>query len=163
MKRLLISTLILTAIATSALAGTFKLPKEDPIASMTFPKSWKVDLNDETLDASSNDNEIYINVETTDSGSIEGAMEESFGYLKKNKVKVDKDSLKKTETKINGMDVLDLSYDGTDADGVCKISLTIVSVTKEKGLLVLYWASPEGEKKHQKELDSIITSIKSLL
>ena len=100
-------------------------------------------------------------MEVNDSDSIEGAIDESFGYLKKNKVKIDKDAFKKTEGEINGLKITDFAWDGTDADGPCKVSLTVVHVVGNKGLLFLYWASPAGEEKHQKELESIITSIKA--
>jgi hypothetical protein len=161
MKKYIATLLLAAALAVPAFAGVQKLPKENPIATMSFPGSWKVEASDESIDASSDDDEIYINVEVNDSDSIEGAIDESFGYLKKNKVKIDKDAFKKTEGEINGLKVTDFAWDGTDADGACKVSLTVVHVTGNKGLLFLYWASPEGEKKHQKELESIITSIKA--
>jgi len=154
--------LILTALVASASAGDYKLPKDQPIASVSFPEGWKVEASDESVDASSSDEEIYINIEFNDADSLEGAIEETFGYLKKNKVKIDKATEKKTEADFHGMKVVNFDWDGEDSDGKCKISLSILGVTPKKALLMLYWASPEGEKKHQKELDSILNSIKSL-
>jgi len=162
MKKLLTTLLLTAALALPALAGTHKLPKDEPIVSITFPAGWKVEPSDESLDATSKDEEIYINVEVNDEESIEGAVQESIGYLKKNKVTIDKSTEKKTEGKVNGMDVTDIAWDGKDADGPTKVSLTIVEVTKKKGLLILYWASPEGEKKHQEELTKIMQSLKKL-
>jgi hypothetical protein len=163
-KHLLLSlTLILTGLVATASAGSYKLPKDEPIASVSFPAGWKVEASDESLDANSDDDEIYINIEFNDAESIEGAIEETFGYLKKNKVKIDKATEKKTEGELGGMKVVNYDWDGEDSDGKCKISLAILSVTPKKALLLLYWASPEGEKKHQKELDSIVSSIKSLV
>lgn len=160
MKKYLATALFAAALALPAFAGVHKLPKEKPIATVTFPSNWKVEDNDESVDASSDDDEIYINVEVNDVESIEGAIDESFGYLKKNKVKIDKAAGKKSEGEVNGMKVTDFSWDGTDADGPCKVSLTIVDVADKKGLLFLYWASPEGEKKHQAELTAILKSLK---
>lgn len=160
MKRLLCTLLLAAAFALPLHAKVYKLPKEDTLCTINFPSAWKVKVEEESLDANSDDDEIYINIEVNDSDSIEGAIEETFGYLKKNKVSVDKKSEKKTEGKLNGMDVVDFSWDGKDADGATKISLTIVQVTAKKGLLILYWASPEGEKKHQAELDAILKSLK---
>jgi hypothetical protein len=163
MKKHLFLALLLTAFVASASAGTYKLPKDEPIASITFPDGWKVEASDESLDVSSNDDEIYINIEFNDADSLEGAIEESIGYLKKNKVKIDKATEKKTETDFHGIKVVDFSWDGEDADGKCKISLTILGITPKKALLMLYWASPEGEKKHAAELGAIQQSIKSLV
>jgi hypothetical protein len=164
MKKLffLIPSLVLSALVASASADTYKLPKDEPIASIAFPEGWKVEASDESLDASSNDEAIYINLEFNDADSLEGAIEETFGYLKKNKVKFDKATEKKTEGDFHGIKVVNYDWDGEDSEGKCKISLAVLGVTPKKALLLLYWASPEGEKKHQAELDSILNSIKSL-
>jgi hypothetical protein len=163
MKKHLSLTLLLTALVASASAGTYKLPKEESIASVSFPEGWKVEASDESLDANSDDNEIYINIEFNDADSLEGAIEETFGYLKKNKIKIDKSTEKKTEADFHGMKVVNFDWEGEDSEGKAKISLAVLGVTPKKALLLLYWASPEGEKKHQKELDSIMDSIKSLV
>jgi hypothetical protein len=162
MKKLLSTALIISALAASAFAGTYKLPKENPIASIAFPDDWKVKVEDESVDAESADEEVSIYVEFNDAGSIEGAIQEIFGYLKKEKVTIDKSTEKKTEAKFKGMDVVNYDWDGEDEDGKCKISVAIIGVTPKRGLLLLYWASPAGEKKHEKALAAIQESITSL-
>lgn len=160
MKKLLTILALTAALALPGFAKTYKLPKDEPLCTVDFPKAWTVKVEEEALDANSDDEEIYINIEVNDGDSIEGAIDETFGYLKKNKVTVDKKTQKQTEGKLNGMDIVDFSWEGKDTDGATKISLTIVQVTAKKALLILYWASPEGEKKHQADLDSIIHSLK---
>lgn len=160
MKKLLTILALTAVLALPSFGKTYKLPKDEPLCSIDFPKSWTVKVEDEALDANSDDEEIYINIEVNDGDSIEGAIDETFGYLKKNKVIVDKKTQKQTEGKLNGMDMVDFSWDGKDADGPTKVSLTIVQVNKKKALLILYWASPEGEKKHQADLEAIIKSLK---
>ena len=60
-KHLLLTlTLALSAFLASASADTYKLPKDSPIASVSFPEGWKVEASDESVDASSKDEEIYI-------------------------------------------------------------------------------------------------------
>jgi hypothetical protein len=148
-------------LAIPVFAGAHKIPKESPLASITFPSGWKVEDNDESIDATSDDGEIYINLELNDGDSIEGAIEETFGYLKKNKVTVDQASKKQSEGDINGLKGVQFSFEGKDEDGPAKITLMVIQVTEKKALLVLYWASPEGEKKHQAELDTILGSLKA--
>jgi len=162
MKKLLLPMIAFAAMVATVTAGEYKFPKNKPLATITTPSGWKVEEEDDSLDVTSKDDEIYINIEPTDTESVEGAIQESMGYLKKNKVKLDTASMKKTEGKLNGMDVVDLSFDGTDADGACKVSITILAVTKDKGLIVLYWASPEGEKKHRKEIDELVHGVKPI-
>ena len=162
MKKHLASALLLAALLASGMAAEHKLTPKDPIATINLPDGWKVTPTDDGIDVESPDEEIYINVEVNDGDSIEGAIQETFGYLKKNKVKIDKATEKKQEIKVRGMDVVNFDWDGTDADGPTKVSLTILGITKQKLLLMLYWASPEGEKKHKDDLKKIQDSIKPI-
>ncbi|MEA3211544.1 MAG: hypothetical protein QOE70_4601 [Chthoniobacter sp.] len=162
MKTLLIPALIVSALVASATAADYKLPKEEPIVSFTVPEKWKIEKSDESITATSDDDEIEISFEINDSESIEGAIQETFGYLKKNKVKIDKETEKKQEVKLRGMDVVNFDWKGKDEDGPTNISLTILGIKKDKALVMLYWGSPEGEKKHQAELKTIQDSIKPI-
>ena len=132
------------------------------MATVTIPDKWMTEETDDGLDINSDDNEIYINIEVNDAQSLEGAIEESLGYLKKNKVVLDKTTEKKQDATFNNMQVTDYEWKGTDADGPCNISLTILAISKDKFLLMLYWASPEGEKAHLADLQGIQQSLKPI-
>lgn len=162
MKKLLLALVLTTALALPGLAKTYKLPKEDSIVSIDIPKGWKVEASDESLDVTSDDDEVYMNLEINDDESLEGAIEETIGYLKKNKVKIDKSTEKKGEGKFGPFDATSIQWTGTDADGPTHISLTFVQISKKQVLTFLYWASPEGGKKHSKDLDAIGDSLKKL-
>jgi hypothetical protein len=162
MKIFALTVLLTSGLFSAAFAGEHKLSPKDPVATITVPDKWKAEETDEGLDINSDDDEIYINIELNDAQSLEGAIEESLGYLKKNKVVLDKSSEKKQEATFNGMSIVDYEWKGTDADGACNISLTILGVTKDKLLLMLYWASPDGEKAHLKDLQAIQQSIKPI-
>lgn len=154
--------LTLVALAATAFAGTYKLPKENPIASIAFPEGWKVELEDEGLDATSADDAISINIEFHAVEDLAGAIKDTLVHLAKSKVKIDQATQKKTEADVKGITVVNIDWDGEDEDGKCKISLTVLAVTPTKALLMLYWATPEGEKKHEKELGAIQESITPL-
>ena len=159
MKKLIIAALVLAA-ALPSFAGNYKLPKEEPKVVINIPSKWQVEAEDESIEASSEDDEIYIYADIQDSDSIEGAIQEAIGYLKKNKVKVDTASEKKTEVKINGMDCFDIEWSGEDEDGPCKCGLTVYGISDKEALLVLYWASIEGEKKHADDINKIFNTVK---
>ena len=153
------------ALLASAWAGDFKLPDQSPVASFSIPASWKPAEYEDGVEAVSDDESVYIAVEATDLSSasvIEDAMRQSLSYLKKKGVEVDQSTAKQTKAKLNGMDVVDVSWRGKDSEGDCNISLTVVVVTGNKGLLLTYWASPDGEKKHSQDLVQILNSIKAI-
>jgi hypothetical protein len=151
------------ALLASAWAGDYKLPDQNPVASFTIPASWKPAEYEDGVEAVSDDQSVYIAVEATDLSSqsvIEDAMKASLSYLKKKGVEVDQSTAKQSQAKLNGMDVIDVDWKGKDSEGDCIVSLTVVVVTGNKGLLVTYWASPEGEKKNAQEVVGILNSIK---
>ena len=150
------------ALLASAWAGDYKLPDQNPVASFTIPASWKPAEYEDGVEAASDDQSVYIAVEATDLSSqsvIEDAMKASLSYLKKKGVEVDQSTAKQSQAKLNGMDVIDVDWRGKDSEGDCIVSLTVVVVTGNKGLLVTYWASPEGEKKNAQEVVGILNSI----
>ena len=160
MNKLLLTVGCIAALSVPSLAGTHKIPKEDPIATITLPDGWEVDEIEDGIEATSADEEVYFYVEATDADTVEEAMTEGAKYLGSKGVTVDEKSVKKEQTKLNGMDVIDISWDGKDKDGAAKVSLAVVAVTKEDGLLIVYWASPEGDKKNAADLEKIANSIK---
>jgi hypothetical protein len=157
-----ITAVVAAAFASSAFAGTHKLPEEKPLATINIPDAWKTEDIDTGIESTSDDGEVYIAVETTDADNVKEAMAESIKFLKEKGVTVDDSTFKTEEGKLGDMDVVDLSWDGKDEDGPTKVSVTLVAVTKEKGLLLTYWASPAGEKKHAAELSVIAKSIKKV-
>jgi hypothetical protein len=160
MKTVIIATAACLALAVSAFADRHKIPEENTVATVNAPAGWKAESYDQGVELTSDDGEVYIAVEATDAKSVSKSMDEAMDYLKKKGVTVDNSTMKQGEGKIGGNDAVTLSWDGKDEEGPAKIQLMIVSVSSEKGVLVLYWASPEGEKKHQSDISAIAASVK---
>jgi hypothetical protein len=160
MKNLMLALAVCLALVSPAFAATHKVPEENPVATVNAPAGWKTENYDKGVELTSDDGEVYIAVEETDAKGVEKSMDEAMDYLKKKGVTVDGKSVKQSEGKINGNDSVMVSWDGQDEEGPAKIQLMIVSVTADKGVLFLYWASPEGEKKHQSDISAIAQSVK---
>lgn len=163
MKKLSLALLFALALLTPSFAKTFKVPEEESFASITIPDDWKSKEIDSGVESQSADNEVYFAVETTDAKGMDKSIEEAVKYLHEQGVTVDEKSMKQSEGKINGMDGVDVTWSGKDKEGDAIISLTILAAKKDKVLLITYWASPDGTKKHSKELEAILKSIKPLM
>jgi hypothetical protein len=161
MKKLSLALLLALALLTPSYGKTFKVPAEDSIASITIPDDWKSKEIDSGVEAQSADDEVYFYVEATDAKGLEKQIEEAVEYLKGQGVTVDEKSMKQSDGKINGMEVFEIDWKGKDKDGATEISLSVIVVSKDKGLLLVYWASPEGTKKHIKTLGEIANSVKA--
>jgi hypothetical protein len=163
MKKLSLALLVALALATPSFAKTFKIPEEGSFVSITIPDDWNSKEIDSGVESQSADNEVYFAVETTDAKGMDKAIEAAVQYLHEQGVTVDDKTMKQSEGKINGMDGIDVTWKGKDKEGDAIISLTILAAKKEKVVLITYWASPEGTKKHDKELGAILQSIKPLM
>jgi len=163
MKKLSLAVLFALALLTPSFAKTFKVPDEGSFASITIPDDWKSKEIDKGVESQSADDEVYFAVEATDAKGMDKSIEEAVAFLKEQGVTVDEKSMKQSEGKINGMDGVDVTWHGKDKEGDAIISLTILAPKKDKVLLITYWASPEGTKKHDKELGAILQSIKPLM
>lgn len=163
MKKTALALLFALALVTPTFAKTFRIPDEGSFASITIPDDWKSKEIDKGVESQSADNEVYFAVEATDSKGMDKSIEEAIQYLHEQGVTVDDKSMKQSEGKVNGMDGMDVTWNGKDKEGDAIISLTILAASKDKVLLITYWASPEGTKKHDKELGAILKSVKPIM
>jgi len=122
------------------------MPDEKPFASISIPDEWKPEAYDNGVEATSDDGGIYLAVESVTGKSLDESIDEAMKFLKKQGVTVDDKTAQTKETKLKDMDVVYTKWDGKDEDGACHVTLSIVAIAKGKGLLVIYWASPEAEK-----------------
>lgn len=152
---------ICVALATSAFSATHKVPVDDPIATIQIPAKWKTKEFEERVEATSADGTVYFFVMLAETRKINESMGEAMRYVRgRSGITVKSDSLKQESGKVNGMDIKNFSWKGQDNKGEVTISFTVVSVPENKTLLVVYWGSPQAAKKHERELNGMLQSIK---
>ncbi len=162
MNKPLLAFLTLAALAVPAFGETIKLPDDSPYASITIPESWTPEKYDDGVECISPDKGVYIAVEGIDGDNVKSSVDEAIKYLKKKGVSIKAESQKTNDFKIGDLEAGEIIWDGKDADGACVVSLTFVKISAKKGLMAIYWASPESEKKYEAVLGKIVRSIKSL-
>ena len=162
MKKLLLSLSALVVLAIPLTAKEYKLPKEAPIFSVTFPDKWTVTYEDESVDALSPDEAVEIYAQTDDADTIEDSVKASIEYLQEQGVKLKVDTQKETDGNHNGMKMATLSWKGTDKDGDCSVSLVFLQVTDDTAITLIYWATDDMVKKHEKDINGVLESMKSL-
>lgn len=160
MKKLSLAILLALALLTPSYGKTFKIPDEESFASITIPDDWKSKEIDSGVESQSPDDEVYFYVEATDAKGMDKSIVEAVEYLSEQGVTVDDKTMKQSEGKLNGMEGIDVTWNGKDKEGDAIISLMILAANKDKVLLVAYWGSPDGTKKHDKVLGEIMKSLK---
>jgi hypothetical protein len=159
MKKLLIAALIAGA-PSFVYAKSFAIPQKNPVATVVLPDDWDGEVIDTGVEVTSKDDEVYIAFETVKAAKADAAIKEAIDYLVEKGVKIDAASMKQREKTINGMAGLEIDWTGKDKDGDAQISLTILQATKDRLIMLTYWASPEGEKNNLEALNKIAGSIK---
>jgi hypothetical protein len=164
MNKFLPIVVAILGFAGVSLGKEFTMPDEKPFASVSIPDEWKPEAYDNGVEATSDDGGIYIAIESVTGKSLDESIDEAVKFLEKQGVKVDEKSAETKESKLKDMDVVYTKWSGKDEDGPCHVTLSIVAIAKGKGLLVIYWASPEAEKgeENNKTLDEIVDSITAL-
>jgi hypothetical protein len=143
-------------------AGTFPIPADNPIATVSIPDTWGPNAYEGGVEGTSADGKIYVAFESIDADDVKSATEEGLKFFIKSGVTLDKDSMKTKDTKVNNLPAFDLTFTGKDKDGPANISLTLVETNaKGKFLLLYYWGSSEGEKANGAELKAISDSIQA--
>jgi hypothetical protein len=163
MEKFLFGALLCVGLLSSTFAGTHKVPPDKPIVTVQVPDKWKTTERGEHIEAVSPDGGVSFLVMPAEARKINEAMGEAMRYLRnRDGITVNGDSEKREEGKLNGMDVKNVSWQGKNQKGDIRISFKIMSVPERKPVIVAYWASPEAEKKYQKELNKMLQSIKRI-
>jgi hypothetical protein len=154
------ATLAFLVATGSALAGEIKFPSDEPVASITFPDGWGEKETDTGIDATAPDESIYLALDVSDPKNTNDTVADTVAWLKGLGVTVDANSSKESKGKLNGMDAVNVDWDGTDKDGPVSISLAAIAVNPNKVLVVTYWGTKGEQEKNAEAMNAIINSLK---
>ena len=161
MKTAMLAAFAALLLASGACAAELKFPSDAPVASITFPDDWTSAKETETgIDATSPDDSIYLAVDVADAKDTTAVVGEAVTYLAGLGVTVDTATAKQVEGTLNGMQIVNVDWDGTDKDGPVSISLAAVVVNPEKVLVVTYWGTKGEQEKNGAAMSAIINSLK---
>jgi hypothetical protein len=159
-RSLVIATVVL--LSSAAMAKTFPVPADDPIATVSIPDSWNPEPYEGGVEATSDDTKIYVAIEEVAADDVKSATEEGIKFFVKSGVEIDSNSMQTKQIKINNLDAFDITFTGKDKNGPANVSLTLVATNAAgKFLLLYYWGSPEGEKANIEDLKKISESIQA--
>jgi len=160
MGKFLFSALLCLGLLAPAFGRKHQVPPDEPIVTVEVPDKWKTTERGEHIEAISPDGAVSFLVMPAEAKKINEAMGEAMRYLRnKDGITVKADSMKREAGQLNGMDVKHVSWLGKNQKGDVKINFQILSVPEGKPVIVAYWASPDAEKKHSKELNKMLQSI----
>ena len=141
-------------------AKTYPIPSENPVATISIPNSWEPNEYDKGVEGTSKDGQFYFAVEAVDSKDVGEATKEAMNWFKKQGVKLDNDSRSASETTLNDLPVLMMTFKGRDKDGPTEVTLILVKVLKPNSFLMIYaWGSEKAAQANVKDIDKILASL----
>jgi hypothetical protein len=151
---------MLGAVAVDA--KTFKLPNDEfTIASIDIPDSWKPKEVDRGVECQSYDDAVYMSIVAVGSDKgMNAEIDETFEMLKSRNVVLDDTTKKENKFKVGSLDATELLFQGKDDDGPTAVSIVFIPI-KDKMIIATYWVETAKEKEHQKEVGTIINSLKA--
>ena len=156
----LIAITLLSAVAVDA--KTFKLPNDEfAIASIDIPESWKPKEVDRGVECQSADDAVYMSIVAVGSEKgMNAEIDEVFDMLKERNVILDESTKKENKFKAGAFDATELLFQGKDDDGPTAVSIVFIPV-KDKMIIVTYWVETAKEAAHQKDVGTIVNSLKA--
>ncbi|WP_439573456.1 hypothetical protein [Phreatobacter sp.] len=153
----LLAALFLMPVAASA--ATYQLGSP-PFAEITLPDAWSPKVSERGVEATTDDDEIYVAVRPAGVASTEDAVKQTLSYLIEQGVKIDASTQRQQEGQIRGMPVVTLAYSGKDEDDEdIEISVSVIVVNPSATIVLTYWGSKEGERTYGAELAAILQSL----
>ena len=152
----------LVASTMTAQAKTYSVPDPNPVAVVTIPDDWTATELPKGVEGLSEDETVYVAIEVLDLDDTSKVVADTIVWLKSKDVIIDAATQEKKDVEVNGLTGIQVKWEGKDEDGPTQVSLTILVLSDKKGLVLTYWASPEGAKENAVDLNTIITSLKAV-
>jgi hypothetical protein len=163
MRKLVFAVAAFLCLPLLAEAKTAKLTPADTVASLDFPDSWKISSIKRGIEAKSPDEEVYVWAELVPSDEVDAVQKEHDKYFEKQKVTMTKaDPVAKD---VDGRQWAFIEPQSTWKGKPTLVKYIIINpkVASDKIIVFTYWASPEGDKNYDKEMDGVINSLRASL
>jgi hypothetical protein len=163
MRKLLFAVAALLCVPLLAEAKTAKLTPADTVASLDFPDSWKIASIRRGLQAKSPDEEVYVWAELVPANEVDTVQKEHDEYFEKQKVTMAKADPVGKEVDGRKWAFIDPQSTWKGKPTVIRYIIIDPKVASGKIVVFTYWASPEGDKNYDKEMDGVLNSLRASL
>ena len=160
MKKFLIAASAVLLLASTASAKVWEIPSNRPVASLNMPNAWDTNETDNGLEGTSDDGAVYFSVDIASPKKMDGIIDDAAKFLDDQGVKIDTSTQKYSEDKLNGKDIVYISWNGEDKDGPASVGLAVLILDEKTVLVLTYWGTKGDEDKHMPEIGKILDSIK---
>ena len=152
--------LLLAAPPTGLSAKTFALPDAKPVVAIDLPDGWAPEVIEKGAQATSPDASVYVAFRVADARDTDRAIADAVTFFAASGIRIDPATQKRLDAKLNGMDLIDVTWDGVDTNGPTKAALSVILVSDAKIGILTYRGSAAGEATYAEPLRAIVDSIR---
>ncbi len=158
--RCLAFALSLLLLNHPALAKNLAFPEKNPIGTIVLPDSWKPREIEFGWEAKSPNDDIYLSIEMINDKLINKVANSNDAWMKDNKIQLKPNPIVE-DLMLGGLFAKAFKYQATDENGPTVIYQVFVMAGKGAALITI-WGSEEEQKTREKELNTIMNSIKAI-
>src|SRR2546422_2324350 len=112
MRKCILHGWLYAGLLTSALAGTYKVPRDEPLAAVQIPDRWQTKEHEELIETTSPDGAMRFLVLPPEANRISESMGEVMRHIRNTGgIIVKAESLKRDIGELNGMEAQHISWD----------------------------------------------------
>jgi hypothetical protein len=155
------STVIVALLfAAPARARTFSIPRDQAVATVEIPDTWRPVSAFAGVEATAMDGAVHLAVEFIQASSIDAASTVAIAKLAERKVTITPGTQRAVRQRVNGLDRLKIDFSGADSNGDSSIALILVAAAKGAGFVAIsYWGDDEAEEAVANDLLTIADSL----
>jgi len=152
------------AFAAPAFAEKVEIPTKGKPLVVEASDDWNTEEVKRGVEFSTEDEEVFLWIEAYDASEFEAVKKEMVAYLEEQGIAI------KGEPKITGHDfpkyglaTLDFPATWNDKPTILRYLIIEPKNPAKSRLIVSYWATPEGDKKHDPETQKLVDSFGAAL
>ena len=148
---------------TIAGAKEVRVPSRRPVISIDMRDGWSVEDTDRGIEARSPDEEVFLWFEVYAPASEKKVFDEHQRYFNEQGVRIVGESKSSTSSE-NGVTIKATAFPATwkGKPTILRYLSYDLDLASRQLILMSYWASPEGDRKHDPAMQNIIGSFKAL-
>lgn len=154
----------LVSLPLQAQADVYTYPSADPVVSITFPDNWKVEPDEGVLHAYPKDESIYFGFIPLPEGTTSDEAGEAIGGAIDSLV-TDFEAGESTVLDVNNLKLFVMDATGKEKESGDPVNVSMIYFSPDDNpdhlVGVVYFGTDDAEDKHEKEIKSVIKSIKN--
>ena len=159
-RAIIAAGVILVALSGGLSSKTFELPDGRPVVAIEFPDRWAPEAIERGAQAASPDSAVYVAFQVADARETDTAIADAVTFFGAAGIRIDPATQRRLDAKINGFDVIDVTWDGSDTNGPTKVALSVFLLSDAKIGILTYRGSAAGEATYAAALRTITDSIR---